>query len=365
MKEKRILADFRMYKHSGIGVYLTNVIGYLQLKSSFSILLAAARECGEDVEVVLDSPIYSIKEQVKYFTHIRKVDVFWSPHYNVPVLPIPARKRVVTIHDVYHLAFADTLSPFQKVYARIMLNLAVRLSDAVVTVSEFSKQEIIKYTNCKPERIKVILNGVKQETVLLDYESVRMQYHIPAGQYILFVGNVKPHKNLLTLLKAFRQLPEALYRDYQVVIVGKKEGMITGDTGVFALMDSDKDLAEKVSFTGIVEDQDLDTIYANASLFAFPSYYEGFGLPPLEAMVNGCPVVSSNASSLPEVCGEAALYFDPLDVDGLEKAITTVLTDREVALSLIEKGYARVKQFTWEKSGQSHSDLFEKLIKEN
>jgi glycosyltransferase involved in cell wall biosynthesis len=364
VKDKKMLADFRMSKHSGIGVYLRNVLNYLDQKSTFTISLAAGPESSIETELNLQSPIYSIKEQLEYFLKIRKVDLFWSPHYNIPVLPIRAVKRVVTIHDVYHLAFSNTLTPFQKIYAKIMINLAVRLSDAVITVSEFSKQEIVRYTNCDTKRIHVISNGVKQATVLLDYKSIREKYHIPAGPYILFVGNVKPHKNLITLLKAFRQLPEELYRNYQVVIVGKREGMITGDAGVFALIEEDKELSKKVVFTGIVDDEDLDTIYANASLFAFPSHYEGFGLPPLEAMVNGCPVISSNSSSLPEVCGDAVLYFDPVDVNALEKAIASVLMDKELARSLITKGYERVKQFTWEKSGQSHNDLFEKLIKE-
>jgi glycosyltransferase involved in cell wall biosynthesis len=364
VKKTCVLVDYRMYKHSGIGVYLTNVIGYLQSGSSFSLSLAVTSEFGDVAQVVLKSPIYSLKEQLEYSIRIPKTDLFWSPHYNVPVLPIRAAKRVVTIHDVYHLAFSDTLSTFQKAYARIMMNRAVQLSDAIITVSEFSRQEIIKYTNCDPAKITVISNGVKQETVVLDSSSVRKRYQIPVGPYILFVGNVKPHKNLLTLLKAFRALPEDLYHSHSVVIVGKKEGMITGDAELYKLINEDSMLSERVHFTGIVDDGDLDTIYANAALFAFPSYYEGFGLPPLEAMANGCPVVSSNASSLPEVCGDAALYFDPMDVAALVKAMVSVLKDPDVAQSLKEKGYTRVKEFTWERAAALHNALFERLLKE-
>lgn len=353
-----------MYKHSGIGVYLTNVLGYLQSKSLFSISLAAGKNFGDGAQVALESPIYSLKEQLEYAIRIPKVDLFWSPHYNVPILPIRAAKRVVTIHDVYHLAFAETLSKFQKAYARIMMNRAVQLSDAIITVSEFSRQEIVKYTNCDPAKITVIRNGVKQHTVVLDDKSVRARYQIPTGPYILFVGNVKPHKNLLTLLKAFMTLPESLYCNLRVVIVGKKDGMITGDVELHNLINEDGLLSKKVNFTGIVDEGDLDTIYANAALFAFPSYYEGFGLPPLEAMVNGCPVVSSNATSLPEVCGDAVLYFDPKDVAGLVKAMTSVLTNPDLVQSLRKKGYERVKQFTWERSAKQHNALFEKLLKE-
>lgn len=363
MKDKKLLVDFRMYKHSGIGVYLRNVLNMLKHKSTFTIL--PNREDTEDKRhFSLNAPIYSIKEQIEYIFKIPKVDLFWSPHYNVPLLPICAAKRVVTIHDVYHLAFSDTLSRFQKGYARIMMNRAVRLSDAVITVSEFSKKELVKYTNCDPAKITVIRNGVKQQTVLLDDGLVRERYQIASGPYILFVGNVKPHKNLLTLLKAFKALPEGLFRHHHVVIVGKMDGMITGDSEVLKWINEDQTLSHKVHFTGIVNDKELDTLYTNAALFAFPSYYEGFGLPPLEAMVNGCPVVSSNATSLPEVCGDAVLYFDPKDVDGLVKAITSILTDPDLAQSLREKGYERVKQFTWERSAELHNALFERLLKE-
>jgi glycosyltransferase involved in cell wall biosynthesis len=362
MKEKHVLVDVRMIRHSGIGVYLTNVLSKLKDVREFKVLRAGNDDEKEKKTSMLKSEIYSIKEQIEYLFRIPAVDIFWSPHYNVPMLPTRARKKVVTIHDVYHLAYAHTLTPFQKIYSRLMINAAVRLSDAVITVSEFSKSEILKYTGCNPGKITVIHNGVKQKTIIRDRVQTAQKYGISQQPYILFVGNVKPHKNLFTFLKAFTELPEDLYHVYQVVIVGKKDGMITGDAKLFSWINDTADLSKKLTFTGIVDDEDLDTVYAGASLFVFPSYYEGFGLPPLEAMVNGCPVIAAKSSSLPEVCGDAVLYFNPESSASIGAAITEVLTNRTSADTLITKGYTRAAQFTWENSAALHKQLFERLL---
>jgi glycosyltransferase involved in cell wall biosynthesis len=361
MKNKQLLVDVRMIRNSGIGVYLANVLGLLKQTAGFQ-LLRTDEGVPEQKRTLLKSKIYSIKEQLEYFLNIPAVDLFWSPHYNAPIFPIRAKKTVVTIHDVYHLAYAHTLSPFQKIYAKLVMNAAVRFSDAIITVSTFTKTEIIKYTGCDERKITVISNGVKQHTVLRDRDETLQKYAIAPQRYILFVGNVKPHKNIHTFLKAFRELPEQLYNAYQIVIVGKKDGMITGDPELFSWIKETKDFAQKLVFTGLVDDEDLDTIYANASLFVFPSYYEGFGLPPLEAMVNGCPVIAASSSSLPEVCGDAVLYFDPENPTSMAQAMIEVLTNKETAADLVAKGYARVPQFTWEKSAELHKQLFEKLL---
>lgn len=362
MKEKQVLVDVRMIRNSGIGVYLANVLLLLKKESGFKLLIAAGDDYKGQKTSLLKSKIYSIKEQFEYLFRIPSVDIFWSPHYNAPLFPIRAKKKVVTIHDVYHLAYSHTLSPFQKMYARLMINAAVRLSDAIITVSAFSKGEIIKYTGCDASKITVIHNGVKQQTSVMDHNATKSKYGISQQPYLLFVGNVKPHKNLHTFLKAFAGLPKDLYKAYQVVIVGKKDGMITGDPRLFNWINETGDLSRKLTFTGIVDDEDLDTMYAGASLFVFPSLYEGFGLPPLEAMVNGCPVIAAASSSLPEVCGDAVLYFDPESSASIKEAIIKVLNNKTTADTLIAKGFARVPQFTWESSAALHKQLFERLL---
>jgi glycosyltransferase involved in cell wall biosynthesis len=357
-----VCIDSRMVNHSGIGTYLKNIIPHLTDKYDL-ILLGNSVElaCFSVKDIIpLNSKIYTIKEQAELLKKIPKCDIFWSPHYNVPVLPVKAKRRIVTIHDVYHLAYASTLSVPQKLYSKLIMQAAVKFSDMVITVSNFSKSEIVKYTGCDSSIIEVVYNGVSQTAHVINRELVKEKYNIPAN-YILFVGNVKPHKNLKLFLEAFIRLPKALYDKYNVVIVGKKEGMITGDHELLNWANNNGLIMNKVTFTGHVDDNDLDTIYNCASLFVFPSFYEGFGLPPLEAMLNKCPVVASRTSSIPEVCGDSALYFDPSNAQELTAVMAKVLTDKEISVALSVSGSERISHFKWEKSIKSHIELFESL----
>lgn len=361
----KLYIDARMYKHSGIGKYLQMLLPYICNEYEATLLgdpEALSPLANEARIVSFRSPIYSIDEQWKYKKLIESADLFWSPHYNVPLMGIAAAKRIVTIHDVYHLAFYKELSRKQKLYAKVVINTAVKLSNVVITVSEFSKKEIAKYTNCEPERIKVIQNGVRQTTNDIAYKNIHAKYSLPAN-YILFVGNVKPHKNLKILLKAYLRLNTELKQQYKVVIVGKREGFLTGDEELTGWIDTQPEIHQNITFTGYIADEDMDTIYQNAALFVFPSIYEGFGLPPLEAMLNNCPVIASNISSLPEVCGEAAVYFDPQNDIELCTKMTEVLTKKEMRSNLKAKGRQRINQFTWDECANKHIEIFNCVIK--
>ncbi|WP_040305364.1 glycosyltransferase family 4 protein [Caminibacter mediatlanticus] len=357
---KHIIIDFRMHNASGIGTYIKNIVPFLL--SNFDItLLGKKKELHNydwinKVEIIeCSSNIYSIKEQFELFKKIPKCDVFWSPHYNIPVLPIKAKKRIVTIHDVYHLAFYDTLNLKQKLYAKFMINQAVSKSDIILTVSEFSKNEIIKYTNTKKE-IKVIYNAInfnKFKVINNNLEKLKNKYSLP-NEFILFVGNVKPHKNLKRLLLAIKDL------DINLVIVGKKDGFITGDESIKKLV-TNANLKGKVYFTGYVKDEDIPVIYNLAKLFVFPSLYEGFGIPPLEAQACGCPVIVSNVASLPEVCGDSALYCNPYDVNDIKEKIEVLLNNEQLREELIQKGFENIKRFSWEKSAKKIIDVIEGL----
>jgi glycosyltransferase involved in cell wall biosynthesis len=363
-KKPKLCIDARMYKHSGIGKYLQMLLPYIC--SVYETTLLGDPEVlsplvNEARIVPFYSPIYSIDEQWKYKKLIEPADLFWSPHYNVPLMGIPARKRIVTIHDVYHLAFYKALSRKQKLYAKVVMNAAVKLSDEVITVSGFSKNEIINYTGCKPEKINVIHNGVNQILANSAGQQVRAKYNLPNG-YILFVGNVKPHKNLKILLKAYQLLSDELKQQYKIVIVGKRDGFLTGDSELISWIDALPGIQQNILFAGYVADEDMDAIYQNAALFVFPSVYEGFGLPLLEAMLNNCPVITSKTSSLPEVCGGAALYFDPQNEKELFTKITEVLTKKEMSDNLKAAGRQRIKQFTWDECAAEHIEIFNRVI---
>jgi glycosyltransferase involved in cell wall biosynthesis len=237
---------------------------------------------------------------------------------------------------------------------------AVKYSNKIITVSEFSKSELLRYTRSKSDKIKVIYNGVDHENKINSIEKVREKYNLP-DKYILYVGNVKPHKNLKKLLEAYLLLDATLYQQFKVVIVGKKDGFITGDLALIDWIDNTPKLATSIKFTGFADSEDMNTLYFNSSVFVFPSIYEGFGLPPLEAMAKRCPVIVSNKSSMPEICGEAALYFDPFNEQEIANQITIVLTNPTLQTRLIEKGIQHSSKFTWEKAGKYHIDLFNSL----
>lgn len=364
--------DCRMITSSGIGSYLQSIIA--SMGNDFALALLGKNikldkfNLSKDITTIdVDSKIYSIKEQFEIHRKIPKCDIFWSPHYNIPILPIRAKKRVVTIHDAFHLAFLDRLPLSQKFYAKVMINLAVRLSDKVITVSNFSESEITRFTNINEDKIEVIYNGIDRDSFRIIHEdslveAVGTKYDLPE-RFILYVGNVKPHKNLIKLLNAFNKVIQDGIKDYKLVIVGKKEGFITGDKAIFRMLEDNPNLKKKVLFTGYIENEGLPLLYNSASLFVFPSIYEGFGLPPLEAMACGCPTVVSNAASLPEICGDAACYVDPHDVNSIADGMRKVLTDNDLRQYLVKKGLDRVNLFSWERSAREHLKLFEEVLK--
>ncbi|TWR25676.1 glycosyltransferase family 4 protein [Mucilaginibacter achroorhodeus] len=353
-----------MINHSGIGTYLRMLLPAIISKFEVTLLGDPSLLGSYYPNVaVVDFPasIYSISEQLKYRKVIPVCDLFWSPHYNAPLMPVKALKRVVTIHDVFHLAFASQLSLKQKIYAKLAFNLVSKLSNRIVTVSHFSKQEILKFIKVDQSKINVIHNGVEQQAKLVDVNNLKAKYQLP-DNYILFVGNVKPHKNLKNLANAYLALPKALQDRYKLLVVGKKDGFITGDDNLFDMISSNQALSDNLHFTGYVDNDDMATIYNNAAVFVFPSLYEGFGLPPLEAMVNKCAVLASEIPVLHEVCGEAAVYFDPENAEDIASKIEWILNNDQERETLIAKGAERVKLFDWQQSAQKHIELFNQLI---
>ena len=330
-KKKRICLDVRMYQHSGIGVYILQWVERLKNDATIELTLLVPALNIEEFEgipqILFRAGIYSIREQIIYPFLIPSCDIFWSPHYNVPLLPVKAKKRWVTIHDVYHLRFAHTLPLLQRIYARIFLGAACRLSDKIITVSEFSAQEIQSFFNVR-KKIEIRHNTVDSGKFSRNYSdqytlSVLDKYQINFP-YLLFVGNMKPHKNLITLIKAFERIIDDV-APVRLLIVGKKEGFITSDNEVRRYMEANPQLMKYVHLAGIVEHDELPVLYQQAKIFIFPSLYEGFGYPPLEALAAGTKVICSNAGPMPEVCGDAVDYFNPHDVAELATLIRSRL----------------------------------------
>ena len=352
----KVVIDFRMHQSSGIGTYIQQLVPFLV--SEFEVSLLGNKQqikrysWADQVTVIeFNSAIYSIKEQFEFILKIPSCDVFWSPHFNVPIFPIRAKKKIVTIHDLFHLAFRQELSFIQSSYAYCLLFFATKTSCRILTISTFSKSEIIKFFKGASPKIELIYCAVDYSKFYLDMNKtlppqVIKKYSLPI-EFILYVGNVKPHKNVVNLLLAVKKLPNV-----NLVIVGKKEGFIINDNKVMQLIEQDEDLEKRVFFTGYIDNKEITSLYNLANVFVFPSLYEGFGLPPLEAQACGCPVISSNAASLSEVCGDSVLYCDPYDVDDIANKISTLLFDSDAQIKLRKKGFENIKRFSWQESAQ-------------
>jgi glycosyltransferase involved in cell wall biosynthesis len=215
-------------------------------------------------------------------------------------------------------------------------------ANKVLTVSEFTKSELVRLTSCKKDNIFVTYNGVDKS-----WFNVEKKKSPLPGSYILYVGNVKPHKNLNSLIEAFEHIKDQI--PHRLVVVGKKEGFITADNDI--TLKAEK-LEDRVHFTGFVNDDLLKQFTVHADAMVFPSLYEGFGLPPLEAMAVGCPVLASEAASIPEVCGEAAIYFDPQNPQEIGGKVVSFLKNIPKREELIVKGKNRAQKFSWEKCAE-------------
>jgi glycosyltransferase involved in cell wall biosynthesis len=310
-----------------------------------------------------ENPIYSISEQIAAPFKIPKCDLLFSPFYNVPVFPVKAKKRIVIIHDVYHLAYNDHLKFLQRIYSRVMMYYAAHLSDHIITISMFSKSEILKYQKIDEAKISIIYFGFNFEDyskIALNYDRVKNKYDLP-GKYILFVSNIKPHKNLYNLLMALEIILEKEV-ELKLLVVGEYSKLITSDTKSFKLLNENPLLRDNTIFTGYIEKEELVLLYKNAAAFIFPSHYEGFGIPPLEAMACGCPVVASNAASIPESCGDAALYINPEDISDIAKKIMTIILNEDVAGKLVLKGKENIKRFSNEVFEKKLNSLLESIL---
>lgn len=350
-----ISIDARMIKASGIGRYIDQVISYLVNDDNFDVLCLGYDDImnfkwSNKVKFIkLKSPIFSISEQFELVSKIPKCEIFWSPQYNIPILPIKAKKRVVTIPDVFQLAHFNSLSLLTKIYVRIITEFAILLSDSIITISEFSKKEILKLTRAKADQIKVIFCGADKK--FADVPSLKTSKQ----NYILFVGNVKPHKNLKNAILAFKMISQK-FPKYKFYIIGKKEGFTTGIARIAQLIAG---IEDKIVFTGYVDDQELKQYYSNASIFFFPSLYEGFGIPILEAMLFNLPILASNVASLAEVGGDAIMYCNPEDVHDMANKLETLINGH---FSFTKDSYQKqIDKFDWSNSAHEYIEIFKKL----
>lgn len=345
-----VIIDTRMVDRHlhGIARYTYEIIKHMSSKDKIHMMLLvndlklSKQIFGQfnNIEFIkMRSKFLSLSEQIELplvVNNYKGKAIFHSPSFVSS--PFIKTKMIMTIHDLNHLRFPQYYSPFHKYYYKYIVKPSALKCKKILTVSEFSKKEIVDWLKCDKDKVIVTYNGVDDKFKLIEdiseLNKVKNKYNLP-DKFVLYIGNLKPHKNVETLIKAMGLVDNGI----KLVINGKANKSVGKLINKFNLYD-------KVKFIGYVDDKDLPVLYSLASIFVFPSLYEGFGLPALEAMACGCPVVCSNTSSLPEVVGDIGKKFEPEDYKQLSELIKKVLNESCDKQKLIE----RSKLFSWEKT---------------
>jgi glycosyltransferase involved in cell wall biosynthesis len=292
--------------------------------------------------------------QDRMFPH---VDLFHATDHLLP--RFSGVKSVFTLHDLVFCFYPETHKLLNRWFLTLMMPRFLKAADAVIAVSEHTKKDAIHMYGVHENKIKVIHEGVNagfRRRPADAVAAVRHRYSLP-DRFILSVGTIEPRKNFTSLVEAYHALKN-LGTDCRLVIVGKRGWLYEG----FFRRLRELGLEDEVIFPGFVPDDDLPPLYSAADLFVFPSLYEGFGLPVLEAMACGTPVVTSNASSLPEVVGDAALLVDPNDVQALIRAMSAVLDDKDLRGELRAKGPRQAAKFSWENAAHETLAVYTSLL---
>jgi len=352
-----------MYQQSGIGRYIRNLITHLQIldkENEYFIL-----HCKEDFnslkyqnnfhKILADFPWYGVKEQIRLPQMLDSVkpNLVHFPHFNVPFFY--NGKFVVTIHDLIHQHFsmerATTHGPIiykiKQAGYKIVLKNALSKSSKILVPSNFVKGQLTENWKISGEKIVVTPEAVDDR---LPGTKATKKFDFP---FIFYVGNAHPHKNVEGLIKAYLILKEK-YKTLKLVLAGADHYFWQKIKKEYSYQD--------IIYTGKISDEELVAMYRNAAAFVLPSFEEGFGIPILEAMACGCPVVSSNAGSLPEIGRDACLYFDPFDTNNMVEKISEILDDEKLRLRLIEKGLKRHKSFSWKTLAQKTLEVYRQCV---
>ncbi len=297
---------------------------------------------------------------VQWFTG--RVDLFHSPDFVLP----PVRGDIptlLTVHDLSFLHFPDTFTPALVAYLNKVVPRSVQRATHVLADSEATKRDLITHYRTPPEKVTVLYSGVSDlflpEGDKRRLQAVRDKYGIGERPYVFSVSTLQPRKNYQMLIRAFRAV--AAKRPHNLIIAGGKGWLYEQIVAEIAR----QGLEGRVLLTGFVDDADLPALYGGASLFAYPSIYEGFGLPLLEAMACGVPVLNSNASCLPEVAGDATVQLPPDELQAWSETMLTLLDDATKRASMVAAGFLQARQFSWARAAQQLSSLYTRLLSES
>lgn len=362
----RIGIDARMWNEKGIGRYIRGLIkalAELALSDSFVLFcLAKDRAVIEEIVpkewelVTVDIRWYTLQEQLQlpFYLYAAKLDVLHVPHFNIPILY--RKDLVVTLHDLTHFVYKmqrasrlpGWLYELKHLGYEVILNNAIQRAKQIITVSQYVKNDLVKRYPGSASKLDVIYEAAEPCAVVASDKIIRILSELGVTKrYFYYIGNAHPHKNLEFLLQGFQKFREK-HAEVQLVLSGHDE-YFWPKLKKWAIYEH---LAENVVFTGYVADITKDTLMRGAVGYVFPSLSEGFGLPMLEAMQCGCPVLAADTTSLPEIGGDAAVYFDPKDQESLVRQLVRVYESKELRDQLIQLGHARAGLFDWKKMAE-------------
>ena len=347
------------------GRYVERLLHYLQQLESdhdFTVLLKPGDMAGWSpgnprfTKLACPHKEFTFDEQIGYLNQLNKIRTDLV-HFTLPQQPVLYRgKTVMTIHDLTTMRFVNpdkqplVFKLKQQAY-KFVVNRAVHKAAAVIAISEFTRQDLLDFSRIDPGKVTVTLEAadvINTPPTPLD--------DLQKKQFIMYVGRPTPHKNLERLIEAFALL-RSQHPNLFLVLAGKKDANYERIAAAIP-----EKLQPYVHFTGFVSEGELRWLYENTAAYVFPSLSEGFGLPGLEAMLHNAPVVSSNATCLPEIYGDAAHYFDPLDVAAMADAINEVLTDQNIRKDLIQKGQIQAAKFSWKRMAEQTLDVYNKVL---
>lgn len=373
----RIGIDCRMFglKFTGIGRYAYELVNHLisinnLLENPHQIVLFFNKneyhefpETKNVKKILVNAPHYSLKEQTKFAWKLysEKLDIVHFPHFNIPLLY--GKPYTVTIHDLTLSLFPGNKMTkwYQRLGYHVVIRNAVKTAKKVIAVSENTKEDIIKMLHVPAKKIEVIYNGVGDEFGMIEnverFQPTLKKFKI-TKEFLLYTGVWRSHKNLPRLIHAFSLLKHKYHLNLQLVITGKHDPCYPEAGHAVKMLG----LEEDVIFTGAVDETELVYLYNAALISILPSLYEGFGLPILESMKCGTPVVASNISSIPEICGDGnAILFDPYSIDDIAAKIDSLYRDPALQAELVEKGLSRAQEFSWQKMAERTYDLIKNI----
>jgi glycosyltransferase involved in cell wall biosynthesis len=365
-----INATFGHKNPTGLGVYTRElVVALMKAECDYDFTVyssspALKKMCPEKVIRVspLTSPGLGFKGHLMRLLWQQTILPFKSRRQNASLVysTVPegilfsSVKQIITMHDILPTKYPE-MYPRMKYHFYYTVPLLLKKSRAVICVSESTKRDVTARYAVKDEPLYVVYGGFDRQRFYPREKGV-VQKRYGLGNYLLYIGDMRPYKNLERSIEAFARLN---LTDLSFVIGGSKDHHFY--PGLEKKVDSLL-LKDKTIFLGYVPEEDLPHLYSEAAAFVFPSLYEGFGLPPLEAMACGCPIVTSRAGSLPEVCGDAVRYVDPYDVESIAQGMHEVLTDEVMRQNLRAKGLERAKLFSWERAAKEHLKIFEECL---